>query len=281
MRVYLAGKIKGASQWRDLLVYGWSGTILDDTDRRDSMAQSYSVLGENTDVPEWPILPKAFLGFADYVGPYGIGRAACPGDHCADSSPAGLHHLQPGDWGGDRQKGVVRRCVDGVAAADVVVAVFTADSPGTLCEIGYAVAKSKPVVAVVRRSADPDWFPLALCQVVHWIEDDLHFWDNAIGYFKNNLFAELARTADMSDYYRSRWWKARRAAALELVGDKCQFCGGTGVELSVHHNSYANLYREPDADLVVLCDPCHRTADVRRREREKTAAAGGRNPFGL
>jgi 5-methylcytosine-specific restriction endonuclease McrA len=54
------------------------------------------------------------------------------------------------------------------------------------------------------------------------------------------------------------WW-ATAAAALRRAGYKCQVCGVDRCfsRLEVHHNSYANLGREPPEDLVVLCRPCH------------------------
>jgi 5-methylcytosine-specific restriction endonuclease McrA len=55
-------------------------------------------------------------------------------------------------------------------------------------------------------------------------------------------------------------WRATARAALERAGYKCQVCGADRwfARLEVHHNSYANLGREPPEDLCVLCRHCHR-----------------------
>lgn len=58
-------------------------------------------------------------------------------------------------------------------------------------------------------------------------------------------------------YLDSPEWQEKRKAALERAGHRCQLCAGT-TRLQVHHNSYANLYREAPQDLTVLCDGCHR-----------------------
>lgn len=59
------------------------------------------------------------------------------------------------------------------------------------------------------------------------------------------------------DYMRSALWRTRRKRALERAGYRCQVCGATR-RLEVHHVTYANLGRERDADLTVLCWWCHR-----------------------
>jgi hypothetical protein len=61
---------------------------------------------------------------------------------------------------------------------------------------------------------------------------------------------------DYGSYLRSPHWRARRERALLRAGYRCQLCR-TPQGLSVHHNTYANLWEEEDTDLVVLCDSCH------------------------
>jgi hypothetical protein len=55
-----------------------------------------------------------------------------------------------------------------------------------------------------------------------------------------------------TDYLQSGWWKARRADAIRKAGYKCALCGSM-VKLTVHHRNYDNLWRETDADIIVLC----------------------------
>ena len=56
----------------------------------------------------------------------------------------------------------------------------------------------------------------------------------------------------------SHWRDDVRPAALERAGHKCQLCGGRDATLHVHHNTYENLGHELPADIVVLCENCHR-----------------------
>lgn len=272
MRVYLAGKISGAG-WRDALVPNWSRLIsVCEEDELES--------GEPFELKDWPILGGAFLGIADYVGPYAISvttnhATRLPGMHGSnlDVSSDGTSH-----YGGNEELSVARgdivgRCFRAIDKTDVVVVVITGDSPGTLCELGYAHARGKPIVAFVRDGTTLDWFPSELCRRVYCgsLRDDDKFQARLAMSIKESLFYILAEKLNQAAYYKTRWWLNRRHRALELASMKCQLCAATK-DLSVHHNTYENVYREKDADLCVLCDPCHKTADVRRRAQEKAIA---------
>ena len=303
MRVYLAGKIRGADDWRNTFV-SWSNDDPDDvwsqainwtTPVWDSGCEegSWYVLGEkikgtDDEIPPWPVIPNGFLGLADYVGPYAISHNEIDTYKGHNSVFGGTNGLNPEEdisSGSVRQQEIVRRCFKAIDAADVVVAIITDHSPGTLCELGYAYARQRPILAIVRGDAF-DWFPKTMCHHVETFKDGSEFWEQSvmslrhsshnpddpplgIGYEFHGLYYDL-RGVDLKVYYQCRWWNMRRHRALELAGMKCQLCAATS-GLSVHHNSYKNLYREPDADLVVLCGPCHTTADVRRRAAESAA----------
>lgn len=64
-------------------------------------------------------------------------------------------------------------------------------------------------------------------------------------------------------YIRSKAWKEIRDEVFEERGRRCQICGRLegedGCTLSVHHNSYENLYneREHKDNLLVTCSVCH------------------------
>jgi len=61
-------------------------------------------------------------------------------------------------------------------------------------------------------------------------------------------------------YLASREWAARRAAALERAGHRCQVCNADrwfAGSLEVHHRTYERLGNEAPGDLVVLCRHCH------------------------
>ncbi len=73
------------------------------------------------------------------------------------------------------------------------------------------------------------------------------------------LQARVAQLRKMpfEEYRRSPEWQARRAAALERAGFRCQTCGAYDRRLDAHHNSYARYGTESVFDLVVLCARCH------------------------
>jgi 5-methylcytosine-specific restriction endonuclease McrA len=56
-------------------------------------------------------------------------------------------------------------------------------------------------------------------------------------------------------YIRSQEWRDK-AEALKTEAGECAMCG-SGVNLEVHHRTYARLGREHPLDLIVLCRPCH------------------------
>jgi len=58
-------------------------------------------------------------------------------------------------------------------------------------------------------------------------------------------------------YLRSEYWKARRRAALQRAGHKCQRCGTRRYTLQVHHLKYVRVGREEMEDLEVCCVRCH------------------------
>lgn len=57
-------------------------------------------------------------------------------------------------------------------------------------------------------------------------------------------------------YLTSNHWRWRKEMYTKFMGFYCENqCGRLGTEL--HHLSYANLYCEANADLMLLCRPCH------------------------
>lgn len=58
-------------------------------------------------------------------------------------------------------------------------------------------------------------------------------------------------------YLKSDEWKRTRRWALDRAGNKCQLCK-SGDKLNVHHNDYSRLGKEEPADIIVLCERCHR-----------------------
>jgi hypothetical protein len=76
----------------------------------------------------------------------------------------------------------------------------------------------------------------------------------------------------LREWYRQKYlktlhWEERRVRALELSTYQCECCHSGG-GLHVHHLSYHNLFDEPDVDLMVLCNDCHRKAHEEKFEKE-------------
>ena len=59
-----------------------------------------------------------------------------------------------------------------------------------------------------------------------------------------------------NQYIQSDAWAVKRDAAIERADGHCALCCSTA-NLTVHHNNYERIGNERDADLVVLCVPCH------------------------
>lgn len=59
------------------------------------------------------------------------------------------------------------------------------------------------------------------------------------------------------DYIHTRVWAGVRDKRLVIDGYKCRSCG-TGINLSVHHIRYPEVWGEESMDdLITLCDKCH------------------------
>jgi restriction endonuclease Mrr len=59
-------------------------------------------------------------------------------------------------------------------------------------------------------------------------------------------------------YLKTPEWQRIRERALKRAQQRCQLDASHEGTLNVHHSSYARLGAEESADLVVLCDACHR-----------------------
>lgn len=67
---------------------------------------------------------------------------------------------------------------------------------------------------------------------------------------------KMAGDPEYLAYLRSPQWQAKRARILTTRGHRCEVCHHAE-RLSLHHLSYARLYDELDADLLVVCESCH------------------------
>jgi 5-methylcytosine-specific restriction endonuclease McrA len=60
------------------------------------------------------------------------------------------------------------------------------------------------------------------------------------------------------DYLQTEHWEHVRKWALQRANYKCQMDAKHKGSLHVHHNTYENMGAEKDADVIVLCEDCHR-----------------------
>lgn len=111
---------------------------------------------------EWPVLSNAIFGYHEYVGPYFLAD-----DHCGFYDPnrhgMGAYTKRTPkevtstyvDKMGLRGKIVTELCLKAINQSNFVFAWLDAPSAyGTFCELGYAIAKEKPVYL-----ASPPDFP--------------------------------------------------------------------------------------------------------------------------
>lgn len=59
-----------------------------------------------------------------------------------------------------------------------------------------------------------------------------------------------------SEYLKSERWKAFRLRIIEERGTACEVCFERP-HFSLHHNTYARLFNEREADVTLVCKECH------------------------
>lgn len=77
------------------------------------------------------------------------------------------------------------------------------------------------------------------------------------------------RRAFTSDYLAvlaSDRWAQLKTRLLAIRGRRCQHCLTATGPLDLHHVTYTRLGREHDADVLILCRPCHKRADLARKK---------------
>ena len=67
---------------------------------------------------------------------------------------------------------------------------------------------------------------------------------------------KFAKPVNLDAYYKTDHWRQKSRETIRRVG-RCQLNANHAGPLNCHHNTYANLGREEDVDLVVLCENCH------------------------
>ncbi len=85
------------------------------------------------------------------------------------------------------------------------------------------------------------------------------------------------RSARYLSYLRFPAWFAWRAQHLARYGADCKACGSTA-KIDLHHKTYVNLGQEKAAELVALCESCHKA--VHRYARAACTPPDGRTSAG-
>lgn len=69
-------------------------------------------------------------------------------------------------------------------------------------------------------------------------------------------YDETPARATYERYIASEAWRGRRERYFAVQPRRCKACGAAE-RVHLHHLSYAKMGREPDSDLMALCEPCH------------------------
>lgn len=230
IKVYCAGKI-GRGDWRHKLFPELDRVSVEQT--RDKL----SVRG---------IPPRA--GDLIYSGPF----------FCSDVG-SDMHGCDLSDhcYHDELRQGIVKLCMEQIAAADVVFAWVGTDlsAYGTLAEIGYARGIKKPVRLYVARADMDLWFVERMTETRE-AENAEAAWGSFAKWATHYFVTQRLRTMPYDQYLQTSHWKTLRLKKLEEVGRRCQLCNSED-RLDVHHRSYEHRGEEPLNDLTVLCRPCH------------------------
>lgn len=71
---------------------------------------------------------------------------------------------------------------------------------------------------------------------------------------------------NLSQYYQTPVWAAKRSERLRIDGYRCAKCGFTRA-LEVHHINYERLgHEDVSRDLITLCKKCHGEIEAQKRE---------------
>jgi len=86
--------------------------------------------------------------------------------------------------------------------------------------------------------------------------------------------------SDFFENYKHPKWQKKRLEILERADFKCENCGESEEELSVHHGYYEKgkkPWEYNDFTFTCLCDPCHEQAEEHRKGAQRLA--GHMSPF--
>ncbi len=73
----------------------------------------------------------------------------------------------------------------------------------------------------------------------------------------NLYYKIMTKRRNYKKYLRSKFWLNKRKRFIKKYG-RCQLCGEKNLTFNLHHNTYENIFREKDIDLILLCRECHK-----------------------
>jgi len=141
-----------------------------------------------------------------------------------------------------------------------------ADDPTALAENSRPAEVSRPrgrlndeqlLAEVIRLASDQDHPITVAAAIVRTVRRQV--FPAALEGFPVTSAERGRELADMAypDYLDTPEWQARRKIMLAQAGYRCQVCNRDR-SLHVHHRTYERRGNEHPADLIVLCDECHK-----------------------
>jgi hypothetical protein len=246
-RVYLAGKMKEAHEWR-------GDAAVCERDNRNGAA---------SDVDDWhPRLAKMSGATFLHVGPFSLSD-----DHGAAHCESAVHMAESGNGGGPNSPDqVLAACRDKISRSCLFCAhLNTADAFGTLVEIGYAAALGVTTCVTVdmkladnSRRPDPSWGHCGEDTGAH----DFWFAEKIANYGKVVLDNARARDfhADVIRRHTSREY--RLISGIGNAGHKACMTFGDPLDVATHGETH-----EFGASLKKLCIANRGAAEAVRGHR--------------
>jgi len=73
------------------------------------------------------------------------------------------------------------------------------------------------------------------------------------------LRKKISNTMLAQQYILTPEWDMKRKSVLARDKYTCQRCGAQNTQLSVHHITYKNHFKEESKDLITVCQACHQS----------------------
>lgn len=82
-----------------------------------------------------------------------------------------------------------------------------------------------------------------------------------------------------NEYLKSNHWYNLRHKFMLVYDFKCQKCKKTKkhYELQIHHKSYKNIGHEHKADIILLCEDCHKKVHIKKNKLKVKKSKRKRN----